>query len=177
MNLLNRVKALLAVPREVIVAIRFVVLAGDKAVGFQAVSAIGKTGDFTYVTEGGNNQYPYLMRKPQESPHKLTFKRGVLLRKAGSGLGGRPQPLDPLRIIFERGTIGTILVIDQSVLDVRAIYSFVSQGVIEWSVSDLNAMQSEPFIETITIVHNGLMSIPVPEHYFQKKMFVGGSWI
>ena len=153
-------------------SIRFVVLTGISAVGFQSVSEIGKTGDFSYIVEGGNNQYPYLMRKPQETPHRLTFKRGITLRGfslagavASVASGGSPlgdMSLDPLKSMLKKGTIGTILVLDHG-RNVKAIYSFVSQGIIEWSLSELNAQRSEPLIETITIAHNGLMSLPIPD--------------
>ena len=46
--------------------------------------------------------------------------------------------------------------------DIKAIYSFISQGVIEWELSDLDAARSTPLIETFTITHNGLKNIPVP---------------
>jgi len=157
---------------EATLSIRFVVLAGISALGFQSISDIGKTGDFQYIVEGGNNQYPYLMRKPQETPHKMTFKRGITLRgfslasvvkslaSGGSPLGD--LSLDPLKSMLGKGTIGTILVLDHG-RNVKGIYSFVSQGIIEWSLSELNAMRSEPLIETVTIAHNGLMSLPIPD--------------
>lgn len=46
--------------------------------------------------------------------------------------------------------------------EVKAIYSFISQGVMEWEVSDLDAGRSAPLIETFTITHNGLKNIPIP---------------
>ena len=154
------------------ISIRFVVLAGISAVGFQSVGEIGKTGDFSYIVEGGNNQYPYLMRKPQSTPHRMTFKRGITLRGfslatviANVASGGSPLgdlSLDPLKTMFKKGTIGTVLILDHG-RNVKAIYSFVSQGIIEWSLSELNALRSEPVIETITIAHNGLMSLPIPD--------------
>ena len=63
--------------------------------------------------------------------------------------------------IEAKKALGTILVLDEE-QDIKAIYSFVSQGVLEWELSDLNAMRSEPLIETFTITHNGLKNIPVP---------------
>jgi uncharacterized protein YsxB (DUF464 family) len=156
---------------DVITSVRFVVLAEASAIGFQSVSDIGKTGDFMPVTEGGNNQYPYMMKKPQETPHKLTFKRGILLRtgknenadiKRTGGFVNPDNSLDPLKQMFGNGSIGTLLILDHA-REIKAMYSFISQGITEWSLSELDATRSEPIIETISIIHNGLTSLAVPE--------------
>lgn len=54
-----------------------------------------------------------------------------------------------------------ILVLDEG-QNLKAIYSFISQGVVEWELSDLDASRSAPLIETFTVTHSGLKNIPVP---------------
>lgn len=142
-----------------IVAVRFIVLFNTTTLGFQSVSGIGIERSVSYVSEGGRNDYPILIPKPQSEPHRLTFKRGYEMRKASvlgllSGYAGS-------QAIEAKGALGTILVLDET-QSIKAIYSFISQGVVEWEVSDLDAERSSPLIETFTIAHRGLQNIPVP---------------
>lgn len=144
-----------------IVAVRFIVLFNTTTLGFQSVSGLEAKRSVTYVSEGGRNDYPILIPKPQSEPHRLTFKRGYQMRKlsiagllTGSGYTGA-------QAIEAKGALGTILVLDEK-QSIKAIYSFISQGVVEWEVSDLDAERSAPLIETFTITHRGLKNIPVP---------------
>ena len=66
-----------------------------------------------------------------------------------------------LAVSEAKDALGLILVLDES-QSIKAIYSFISQGVVEWEVSDLDATRSEPLIETFTITHKGLKNIPIP---------------
>ncbi len=142
-----------------IVGVRFIVMFNIATLGFQSVSGIGTQRSVKYVSEGGRNDYPILLPQPQSEPHRLTFKRGYQMRKLS--LTGLLAGYTGSQAIEAKKALGTILVLDEE-QDIKAIYSFVSQGVLEWELSDLNAMRSEPLIETFTITHNGLKNIPVP---------------
>lgn len=142
-----------------IVAVRFIVLFNTTTLGFQSVSGLETKRSVGYVSEGGRNDYPILIPKPQSEPHRLTFKRGYQMRKLS--ITGLLAGNVGSQAIEARGALGTILVLDEK-QSIKAIYSFISQGVVEWEVSDLNAERSAPLIETFTITHRGLKNIPVP---------------
>ncbi len=142
-----------------IVAVRFIVLFNTSTLGFQSVSGIGTQRSVEYVSEGGRNDYPILIPKPQSEAHRLTFKRGYQMRKAS--LMGLLSGYTGSQAIEANGALGLILVLDES-QSIKAIYSFISQGVVEWEVSDLDATRSTPLIETFTITHKGLKNIPIP---------------
>lgn len=142
-----------------IVAVRFIVLFNAVTLGFQSVSGISTQRSVDFISEGGRNDYPILIPKPQTEAHRLTFKRGYQMRKVSilgllSGYVGS-------QAIEAQGALGLILVLDEG-QSIKAIYSFISQGVVEWEVSDLDATRSTPLIETFTITHKGLTNIPVP---------------
>lgn len=142
-----------------IVAVRFIVMFNAVTLGFQSVSGIGSQRSVSYVSEGGRNDYPILLPKPQSEPHRLTFKRGYQMRKAS--ILGLLAGYTGTQAIEAQKALGLILVLDER-QSIKAIYSFISQGVVEWEVSDLDATRSTPLIETFTITHRGLKNIPVP---------------
>lgn len=140
---------------------RFLVLFGITTLGFQSVSGIGTKRSVTFVSEGGKNDFPLLIPQPQTDPLKLTFKRGYQMRSM-SVLGALTGlSLNNSSAIEEPGNLGLILVLDDE-QNIKAIFSFISQGVIEWQLGELNAQRSEPLIETFTITHKGLKNIPIP---------------
>ena len=144
---------------EPIVPIRFIVLFNAVTLGFQSVSGIGTRRSVDFVSEGGRNDYPVLIPKPQTEPQRLTFKRGYQMRKMS--LTGLLAGYTGSQAIEANTALGLILVLDRGE-SVKAIYSFISQGAVEWELSDLDATRSTPLIETYTIVHKGLKNIPVP---------------
>lgn len=144
---------------EPILSVRFVVLFNIATLGFQSVSGIGTQRSVEYISEGGRNDYPILLPKPQSEPHRLTFKRGYQMRRLS--LSGLMSGYMGSQAIEAKRALGTILVLDEK-QEIKAIYSFISQGVVEWELSDLDAARSAPLIETFTITHNGLKNIPVP---------------
>jgi len=140
--------------------VRFVVLFNVTTLGFQSVSGIGTRRSVDFVSEGGRNDYPILLPKPQSEPHRLTFRRGYQMRRLNAA-GLLKGICSGSQAIEAKGALGTILVLDEG-QELKAIYSFISQGVVEWEVSDLDAGRSAPLIETFTITHKGLKNIPVP---------------
>lgn len=154
---------------ELVLSFHFIVTLGELVIPFQSVSGIGMKRDFQYINEGGRNDYPIRLMNPQSSPHELTFKRGV-------PSGGLRDPflsdyfcqMDKKTTFvmqrFEniRGAAGRIIVLNRNHV-ARASYSFVAQGLSEWSVSELDSMSgTQPLIETMTVIHNGLKRDSVP---------------
>ena len=70
-----------------IVAVRFIVMFNVATLGFQSVSGISTQRSVGFVSEGGRNDYPILLPKPQSEPHRLTFKRGYQMRKPDRSVG------------------------------------------------------------------------------------------
>lgn len=149
--------------KEVILSVRFVVLFGMHTLGFQSVSDIGKVSDVKFINEGGRNDYPLKLRMPQSTPHKLTFKRGYEMRKITLLDLVNPWSsfTDAQKTLEAKNSLGTILILNDH-QEVKAMYSFISQGLIEWTLSELDAEKSAPLIETFTISHNGLKNLPIP---------------
>lgn len=145
--------------REPFAAVNFIVIMGISVYGFQSVSGISKTQEMDYIVEGGRNSFPIALKKPHSSPHKLTFKRGYIVRTGLSKLPFMGMVMGDESLTMP-GSPGFIIVMGRD-REVKAMFTFVSQGVEEWSMSDLDAQSSTPCIETFTIVHRGLKEISV----------------
>ncbi len=148
---------------EIVLPIRFIVLFGIEVMGFQRVSGLGKAEDVDWFQEGGVNGHPVMLRGPQRSPYQLRFSRGVKMNSIGldsllSLSAGMP---DHYGSMGAATNIGTILVLNQE-RSVKAIYGFVSHGVLEWEVDDLDAQGGGALIETFTVAHDGLINLPIP---------------
>lgn len=142
--------------------VRFIVLFNMSTLGFQSVSGIGTQRSVDFISEGGRNDYPILIPKPQSEPFRLTFKRGYRMRELS--VAGLLSKYMGAQAIEASPALGLILVLDER-QEIKAIYSFISQGVLEWEVSDLDASRASPLIETFTITHRGLKNIPVPNFF------------
>lgn len=144
---------------KIVTACNFVVTFGICEFAFQSVSGLEMDKEFRYINEGGRNDYPIRLKQPRSSPHKLTFKRGLTL--SNRGLIGLAEDVFNENIFLKGKMPGFIFVVDAN-REVKVIYTFMSEGIIEHQTSDLDAMNSELLIETMTITHRGLHRIPVP---------------
>ena len=147
-------------------AFHFVVMFNTHTISFGGVSGISKVQDVRYFNEGGRNDYPLIMKEPQHSPHLLTFTRGLHVRRASSALLSFVPDifsglLDAQNALENPYSLGTIIVLDRD-NEIKAIYSFISQGQVEWKLGDLDALTGQRLIEKCTIAHRGLVNIPVP---------------
>lgn len=148
---------------EIVLPIRFLVLFGVEVMGFQRVSGLGRAEDVEWFNEGGVNDHPMMLRGPQKNPYQLRFSRGMKMNSIGlntllSLAGGR---LDHYGGMGMSTNIGTVLVLGREGT-VKALYGFVSHGVLEWEVEDLDAQGASPLIETFTVAHDGLINLPIP---------------
>lgn len=149
---------------EIILPIRFIVLFGISVMGFQKVSGIGKQHDVEWTTEGGVNDHPIMLHSPHKMPHQLRFSRGIKMNALSlkNLLMSGGIKTDNYGQMGMSPNIGTIIVLN-SEKSVKAIYGFVSRGVLEWEVNDLDAQATQPLIETFTVAHDGLYNIPIPD--------------
>lgn len=148
---------------DIVTSMNFIVMLGPTIMAFQSVSEINMVREVRYINEGGRNDYPLMLKEPKKSPHKLVFKRGRIASNSSAGMDAFRKVGDVLQtrhIMNSSGTIGCILVMNPN-RELKAIYGFQSMGMIEWSLSDLDAERSACLIESMTIVHKGLVSIPV----------------
>lgn len=152
---------------EIVLSFHFIVILGKELFAFQSIAGIGMKRDCQFINEGGRNEYPIRLLGPQTTPYKLIFKRGIPVGAKDSpflsdyfcNMDGFSSSTQSSKNI--RGANGVIYVLNQN-KEIRAEYSFVAQGLLEWSVTDLDAMNGKkPLIESMTIVHNGLKRIPV----------------
>ena len=148
---------------EPVLSFHFIVILGKLIIPFQSISGIGMKRDFQYINEGGRNDYPIRLMNPQSSPHELTFKRGIPTGGFRDPfLSDYFCPMDKETVFLMqrcksiRGAAGRIVVLNRNHVP-KASYSFVAQGLSEWSVSELDSMSgTQPLIETMTVIHNGL---------------------
>lgn len=158
----------------------FIVTLNEFMFGFKSVSGLSIDRGYDFITEGGINDHPVKVGKPTSGDaHKLTFERGLMIRvstliegaaKAAASLIPDNllrktallglSALNPQESLEAGPAIGTIQVYNRS-NELTAIYSFLSLGMSEWSVDDLNADNGEILIEHITIVHTGLTRVPL----------------
>ena len=144
-----------------VLSINFLVLFNVSVMGFQSVSGISCAQDREFIQEGGRNGYPIPLRIPRKDPYKLTFKRGYIIRNISlAGVLGVSNPFNNIEAYKDMAT-GLILVLGSN-REIKAMYGFISDGMLDWSVSDLDANTSNQLIETFTIVHRGLKVLPVP---------------
>lgn len=147
---------------EIVTSMNFIVMLGVSVMAFQSVSEINNIKEVKYINEGGRNDYPLVLRDQKRSPHRLTFKRGRVAH-ISTGTSVARDIFDLLasgHIASSSGSIGCILVMNPN-REVKAMYGFQSMGMIEWSLSDLDAERSACLIESMTLVHKGLVNIPV----------------
>jgi len=145
-----------------VLSINFLVLFNTSIMGFQSISGISSSKEKEFIQEGGRNDYPIPLAAPRREPYKITFKRGYVIRsKSVANLLGVTNPFNNIDAWKDMAT-GLILVLSSN-KEIQAMYGFVSDGMLDWSLSDLDANQSNQLIETFTITHRGLKNIPVPE--------------
>ncbi|MGN1043808.1 MAG: phage tail protein [Acutalibacteraceae bacterium] len=159
---------------------RFIVTLNQFTFGFKSVSGLSVSRELRTIEEGGVNDHGILVGQPDNSSHSLRFSRGLMLRfpeiadklavaaavripnasarfmALMTAAGASPQET------LERGpALGMVIAYDRNG-NVRGKYSFVSFGITEWSVSDLDATDSSGIlIEDLTIAHSGLVREPV----------------
>ncbi len=148
---------------EPVISCRFIVTFSNKFSGnaeytfaFSKISGIGYKSNVRYINEGGRNNSPIMLRCPVTEGHHLTFERGLQIYTSNTGkslIGANSR-----QVLFARHSQGEIKVIDVK-KELKAVYRFTSQGIINWEVSTLDAMSNQPIIETFTISHTGLQNV------------------
>lgn len=145
---------------EPFAGINFVVMLGTSILGFQSVSGLSQKKEMDYIVEGGRNDRPIFLKKPRSQPQTLTFKRGYRSRTLASSLPFVDMLIGDTWIDWPNA-LGLIFVLGNA-REMRALFSFKNMGLIEWSMSDLDAQSSVPCIETFTIGYTDLQNKAIP---------------
>ena len=158
----------------------FIVTLNEFTFGFKSVSGISVIRQVTAIPEGGLNDHGIIVEEPNQNSFTLSFSRGLMIRypqlvdatvrsaaaiipnpiarKAALVLAASSSPQEAL----EKGpALGFIHVYDRTNKRLLGLYSFLSLGISEWRVSDLDAENgSGLLIEDMTIVHTGITREP-----------------
>lgn len=151
--------------RESALSFKFIVFIGPFKYGFSRITGISNQYEYKPIQEGGNNSAPYLLKMPKSGIQKITFERGIEINKmlslgsvASLLLGGKAPTRrgqfsanNNICNIFVGGADGNI----------KAFYTCVTKGLLEWELGELDAMSSNPLIERMTIAHTGIKNIPI----------------
>ena len=159
---------------------RFILTLEPFTFGFQSINGIKLDKDIDVLEEGGVNDHPIYVGKPERQEQTLDLERGLLLR-AGSSLSSLARwgaskisnnlarrallmgisALDPQEALETGPSIGFIDVYSPS-MKLIGSYSFMSFGMKSWELSGgLDATKSEIMIERISILHHGITRRPV----------------
>lgn len=160
---------------------KFIVTLNTFTFGFKSVSGLSVSRELRTIEEGGVNDHGILVGQPDNSSHTLSFSRGLMLRfpesvdkltlAAALRLPGNSGMAKLLKLMASSSTspqaslekgpaYGTIMAYDRNG-NLRGKYSFISFGITEWRVSDLDATDNGLLIEDLTIAHTGLKREPV----------------
>lgn len=141
-------------PREKLVPSHsFLVTIGPAVFSFSKVSNLAAEIEYDAVTEGGNNDYPHLFKKPRTKPDTLILEKGVWTRSS-----------DPVFSLLREGMqleLVTILLMKDGT-DLEKVFYFKKGMIVRRAFSNLDAMQDELLIETLEIAHSGLVEVPIP---------------
>ena len=164
----------------------FVVTLNEFTFGFKSVSGISVSRTVNTQPQGGLNDYGIIVEEPSQGSYTLSFSRGLMIRypqaidaTARSAAAIIPNSLgrktaliacasaSPQAALEKGPALGFIHVYDRTNKRLLGLYSFLSLGMTEWRVSDLDAESgSSLLIEDMTIVHTGITREPtVPQPF------------
>ena len=157
----------------------FFVTLNEFTFGFQSVSGLSVSRDVSVIPEGGVNDHGLLVEGPFVSNQTISFSRGLMIRFPSSfdKIGRAAAAAVPTNMgkkfalltvasaspqeTLEKGpALGFIYVYSREGR-LRAKFSFLSLGMTDWSMSDLDAGNTGIAIESMTIAHTGLVREPV----------------
>lgn len=117
---------------------------------FSKVTNISSSIQYDAIVEGGSNDAPILLPKPKSSPDMLTLEKGVTTTLKSK-----------LFAMIKEGYKISEIQIDV-LRDGKTVRSFyASDGVIiAKQFSDLDASESQMFVEALHIAHKGLVEMP-----------------
>ena len=137
---------------ELLPSYNFLVTIGQEIFSFSKVSNLVSQIEYETVQEGGNNDHPLLFPKQKTSSDTLTLEKGVRIKDADPNFDSLLEGM-----WVEQVTV--MLSQDGSRVD-KAFY-FEKGLITKRKFSDLDAARGELLIETLEIVHSGLVEIPV----------------
>lgn len=157
----------------------FIVSLNEFTYGFQNVSNIQRHREVVPIPEGGVNDHQILVGRPNDNFYTLSLRRGYIIhgpddlvnKVAVAGIAHIPNEMarrtaliainssSPQAALENGPSLGFIQVYSRQ-KKLVAMFSFLSLGMTEWTLSDLDAQSSEALFENITIAHTGLTLLP-----------------
>lgn len=157
----------------------FIVTLNSYVFGFKEVSGLHVSNAVDHFSEGGVNDHQIMVGKPNDDTPTLEFSRGMMIRcnplldlaarAAAARVPGNlarkaallaASAVDPQATLEVGPAAGTIDVYDRA-KKLCASYTFLSLGMTEWQVDNLDADNGNIIIESITISHTGLFRVPL----------------
>ena len=157
----------------------FIVTLNEFTFGFKNVSGISVNRQTSTINEGGVNDHAIIVEDPNQSSFTLSFSRGLMIRypqivdaTVRSAAAIVPNPiarkaaligassLSPQEALEKGPALGFINVYDRTNKRLLGLYSFLSLGMTEWRVSDLDAESGGLLVEDMTIIHTGITREP-----------------
>lgn len=150
---------------------RYVVSIASSVMGFAKVSGMKLFADsFSAVNEGGCDA-PYFVQGPRKEMNTLTFEKGVLIDGRSKKANG-----DLTKLAANGGLTNLIIMIMGGDGRIRKAYCAGYAVVREITLSDLDAQNMSPLIQTMTLGYDLLA--PVEEKKFselENRMAAGQS--
>lgn len=156
----------------------FVVSLNEFTYGFKSVSNIQRHREVGHFQEGGVNDHQITVGRPNDNLYTLQLNRGYIIhspeivstsaRAAASMIPNETARRIALIAVnaaspqstLENGPAQGFIQIYDRRRKLVAIFSFLSLGMTDWTLSDLDATSSEIIYESITIEHTGLTLLP-----------------
>lgn len=130
---------------------RFTVTFGKNEINFSKISNIEASIEYETILEGGNNDYPHILKKPKSQQDKLILEKGVVKKGDTSLMNSLVQGCNLENIII------MVKGIDGKTIEQK--FSFDYGTIISRKFSDLNALGTDLLIETLELTHTGLIVI------------------
>ncbi|MBR2579220.1 MAG: phage tail protein, partial [Clostridia bacterium] len=172
-------KARVSAMDNLLTGFNFIVSLNEFTYGFQNVSNIQRHREVGYIMEGGVNDHQIMVGRPNDNIYTLSLRRGYIIHGPDSIISNAEMAaaaripneaarraalvalnsLSPQSALENGPSIGFIQVYSRQ-KKLVAMFSFLSLGMTEWTLSDLDAQSSDALFENITIAHTGLTMIP-----------------
>ncbi len=136
---------------SLIMGLEFEVHVGKSQINFSKITNIGSELETDVIVEGGNNDYPIVLRKPRRKPDVMVLEKGV-----------PKNSRDNLFTTFRQGMkLTDVLIFVKQNGEVVRTYGLDEAMIISKKFSDLDANSSTIFVEKLELAHTGIEEISV----------------
>lgn len=141
---------------DIIPSYRFSVYMMGMKLGFSKISNMEILIETDPLVEGGCNSYPHSLQRPVSREKTLIMERGVQTSSVTASISQRLMSLISKFDVGKRLKMDLIITVNRWDGSVEKLYKVQGATVKRWKCSDLNAMSSQPLIETFEITYEKL---------------------